>query len=277
MNLEKIYTHYFSSPNEAYAIALGKDYIITNYNYEGVHIFNKEGKILKKIILNRELIIDRIFTHFTYNVIALYCPLNQEIILLDIESEIATAIPIPSHIELDENELLPFYYWEENLLIVQRYDGTLIKINTHTTEITIVALKDLKTLSKNFYHCLKQSEAYVDNREIVDAQSNHYQVVYFNPKENEIGILEGKNNKQYTVEYLNNDIHNAFFDGKNIIVIGCYAIDIVNKDGIVQSLSCIKHRKLLHGIFIPPSEIIVIEEFLGSEAGAALAKISLQI
>lgn len=154
MKLIKNIIHTFNPDDDIYIIASTKNYLVTNDNYHGIYLFNKNDNFSnQKINIKKQLSINCIFTHFDKDIAALYCPEDNHIIIINLTTYDTIFIIIPATLQLYENEFLPVYYWKEQTFIIITYDKRIFSIDIETKQIIAISSEILKQQDFYLYLC----------------------------------------------------------------------------------------------------------------------------
>lgn len=109
-----------------------QDYIIINYLYKGISVYDNDLNFIKTIMIIDDLLIHDAYVAFNGSCILLYCPENQTFIWINIETSDFSIIKLH---EFAETIFSRIYWWlDDNEIIVTDYKENcyIIDINTRT-------------------------------------------------------------------------------------------------------------------------------------------------
>jgi len=258
------YTNHFKKTKNYLVNIKGQSSTTNDDNYVmKICLFNKELRLLREIPFKYYCIED-ILVKPDHDLLAIVCPEHNRVIIINLETERQEEIILPPSLNSiydGESDLYPspLYWWENDLYIVSNIDNQLYRIDNKRLTAKVINLQELKKENINFYTFLKKALTYTGIKNAVPHSS---QFTYYNGEE--IGFVDIKNNKKYTALYLNNDIHEIFFFNNAFIVISCYVIEWVTKQGIriVYNLAKESHKEFRHSIFFPVmQQLITIDRY----------------
>lgn len=94
--------------NDIYAMSISKDYIIINYNYMGLRLYDKELKFVKDIVFSQELIVYSVYTSI----------LNNNVVIIDAENSklyiLIIGIDNYELLEINQDNVFSEYFMVEN-------------------------------------------------------------------------------------------------------------------------------------------------------------------
>lgn len=222
----------FDKNDDVYLIKTTKEYIVTNWDYRGVLVLNRSSELVKKIFINKKLLIDKIYKQDDTNLIALYCPENLKFIFVNLQTKFIEEISTSDFPELQDGCLTNLYYWKENDFIVQSIKGIFFSIDLKQKAIMPVETSKLAQLSLDFHDYVEYISKIKDVVEIKTFFADMYQFTYYDSSARELGLIDTKNNYHLISSYYGDDIHDIYFMNDFFVVVNCDGVEKIEDKNI---------------------------------------------
>jgi len=276
MILKKLSTYDFDEGVDISFLQETDDYLFVLQNPrvessgQTIAVFDKTLKHVKTIAL-RDAVVEGILVKKEGNSIAVVCPRDGIMMIINLDNGMQRELTIPYISEDDEAGLYPsaLYYWQNDELIMYTAYEKIYRINMQTSAVSEIQLQDIQKQQPLLYAYLLEAKKYPGvSYNIVNATPQEYQFAFRDGNHKMIGFFDLQKNIRYTVPYAGDDIHGIYFYKNHLIVVGCHAIEAVNKQGIQNIYTNSKDREMRDAIFISSMESIVVLDLYQNEDGS---------
>lgn len=228
----------FDREDDNYQVAVSKNFVITNWGYQGICLLDKDLTKIDKFFIEQDIVIDKIFCEFNGDNIGLYCPENESFFIVNSLTREIKKIDILKDLALDEGCLSPLYYWKNGIFIVRSHRNKYFNISVEHNTIEESTQNWIARECSSFYKFILELQELGTDVEVVTIFPEFDQFTYKNASIKEIGFIDCKNHIRIVAAYENDDIHATYFVQNKFIVIRCNTIESVvssTKDIIFQA------------------------------------------
>lgn len=242
----------------AYTIAVTND---SKSSENAICLFDKDLKPVKTILF-RDVIIEQILVKSDENTVAVVSSEQGIMIIINLETGEQREFAIPGADDDHNNSLYPsvIYYWQDDEFIIYTVYEKIYRINMQTEEVCPLELQDIQNSLLHDYLLEAKKHAITY---IVTAVPHEYQFAFRDVANQEIGFFDLRKGIRYVVPYVSNDVHEIYFHKDHLIVVSCYAIEIVNAEGLYTLYIQPKDRDEIRGSFFISAEgrIILLDRY----------------
>ncbi len=242
---------------DPYVLVASKDFIITNAE-AGILVFDKNGNFIQKIYLEYRLAIEQVFVQFDSNIIAVMCPVNQRMWLIDLSKNTKQAIDISSLAYLEDVGVFKFYSWLEDRLIFIDGEWKIFKFDIDSKQIQSISEEEINCLYPQFYKYIQEIKKYRGAYNLDTVFPAKYQFSCQDLSTGDLEFVDCKNNLKIKHAYGKGDVHDIFLHNNNFIIPRCYLVNLVTQDAIAFSAVIDRPWEYRHSLFVPDENKLFI-------------------
>ncbi|AGX44607.1 hypothetical protein [Clostridium saccharobutylicum] len=215
--------------NDIYFMEVLSDKIIINDNYNGILVFDKNLELIKKLEIFEDITIYYSFVNNIGGEILLFCPNNECIVYINIETYEYEVIYLKNGLE---NLIFSnLYEWNDNGLILSTYNGEFYSVCIDEKLIQKIDYKEVERLYPKLNRFYREST----NQKIIKVLPDEYTAIVEAEKNNINAINYEKETKQTLNNVSFNFIDIEFregifilFDENRIEVIEVHGKEVLN-------------------------------------------------
>ena len=205
MQIQKLREHHFNN-NDIYILETRQNYLLTNDNYEGLFQLSFSLDIEKEINIPKGTTIYCVYKEFDGNNLALHCPDQEQIILVNLDSNKNNVTVIPQN---DNVIFSPIYYWKNKSLIITTYNHIYYQTCFITHTFKKILVNEIKEKYPDFFSFCNKSKSYniltsYSEKFSFIAQENDTIIAFHNTLDNTYDSIQMLEGGWHDVEYNNN-------------------------------------------------------------------------
>jgi len=192
--------------NDIYILETCLDKIIINDNYQGLLLLDTSLNILHAIPITKNLMIYAIYKNHNCQSLILYCPDNEQVILVDLQTFINNITSLPK--TLNNQMLSPNYYWHKDTLILTTFDGIFYQLVLKSNKLQQIPYETIKRTYGHFFNFWNQCQNYTILATYPHEASFIFQkdmktIGFFNYTNNTTSLINNFDKGWHDVEYKN--------------------------------------------------------------------------
>jgi hypothetical protein len=228
MNFKKEFE--LKTSKDLYILETTNDFIITNDEYSGITILDKNLNIIKNVTLFKGVTIYSIYKHFSKDEILLYCCDNGCMIwmnLLDFSYKIIPLGAINSQIAFS-----PVYFWKDDIIILTTYSNQFYIINSDKIIIKNISTDMIRQNYEELYNFLNKVIENLPCYPAYNSKFNSY-IINYDSTNNSILLIDDIQTMKMSL-YDNFDYHDFIYSDYIVACISESLIQIINLKNIKE-------------------------------------------
>ncbi|MGB8367048.1 MAG: hypothetical protein WCD44_01705 [Candidatus Babeliales bacterium] len=178
--------------NDIYILKIIDSNILINNDYQGISIFNSNLEKVKDIFIFEDLAIYSIYKNFIDKKVLLYCPDNECIVYVNLNTFDVNIISLPNQNIIFSS----IYYWQKNLVVLTTYTSECYILDVEKRIIKEISKKKIAKNYSVFYSFWIESKNY----SILKVYSQKLEFVFDDPNYNRIGLFKFKQNEKFFIK-----------------------------------------------------------------------------
>jgi len=236
--------------NDVYFMQAVQDKIIINYGYGGIEILDCNLKSIKKINIFDDIVIHSTYVNSKSNELLLYCPENGCFVYVNLNDYSTKTILIED--DLENAFFSTIYLWQEDVIIINLYCMSFVKIDLKKECIEIIEDKKVMEMYPVFYKFC----SCISNEGMIDICSgNNGAVLQDSSGELFICGVEGNFNKLNIKNTYG--ITDCIFNGSNIGLVYQNYVKVIGNNN-EKSINCEKGDVFLKAAYLENKSLAVL-------------------
>ncbi|MDQ0418937.1 hypothetical protein J2Z48_003142 [Croceifilum oryzae] len=205
--MKKILLHQFEVlDNDIYMLGIVSNNIVINNNYTGIQILDSRLNLVRCIELFDDIAIYSLYKHHSNNEIILYCPENECLVHVNLDSGDFRKIELDN--QFSEVVFSSIYLWKNEEVMFTDYRGHFYRLCIESGTIRTVDLNSIRTCYTSFYRFWAKVSKY----KIISLYENgNADCMLFKDDHQRIGVLDYQTNKESYVKPPNHKAHEIIF------------------------------------------------------------------
>ena len=147
----------FRTTTDTYHMARVCEHLVLNDGYRGLLVLDSQLRLVRSIHLLDGLIIHSSFVHEVNPEVALYCPDNDRLVRVSVETGAVASVPLsglPSY-----SALTDYYAWRDDHLVVYACDAGFYEISFDPPQVGFVSLEMLQSTHPELVRLWHEAQA----------------------------------------------------------------------------------------------------------------------
>lgn len=257
----------FPPQDDIYFLTYSNGKIIVNDDYRGIRIFLKDLTAYRDIGLFPGIIIKYIYKNFlSPHLIVLYCPENNAVIPVNLETLFWESIFLPDSLK-DGITFPSLYFWiSPSALLIPAYNDALIfyMIDLVRKKISVLDTRIVEYSFLSFYKfCVLIQQQINNNLNIYGICSNSYSFIVDN-EDGCFSYVNALSNIQITLNYYSNAVHDIVYKNEVFVFLIEDFVIFENKKKIIAQIAAFRERRFLRASFLDTHSITLLSDSLSN-------------